>query len=157
MLDTFKKVVLSAVILAVVFGLLGVAYVRFGSSPPPKKTETAAAPTQQYRPLPAPSKPNPNHPVGVALQSLISPVKAGMNSSIDVHTTALATCTISVTYNNTPSKDSGLVTKQADEYGQASWTWTVPASAPAGTWPVKVDCKYATHSGELIGKLVVTK
>lgn len=80
-------------------------------------------------------------PIGVATQMVSSPVKSGDNASITVKTNPAADCSISVTYNDIPAHDSGLIAKPADEFGLASWSWTVAPSAPKGTWPVWVTCK----------------
>lgn len=87
----------------------------------------------------------------------MSPVKAGSNTTISVKTTPKATCSISVVYAGAASTDSGLAPKKADAYGEASWTWTVGASVPAGSWPVKVTCTYKAKSGVVQQSLQVTR
>ena len=104
-----------------------------------------------------PVKPADNAPEGAAVESLTSPVKAGENVSISVRALPDSTCTIEVTYNNVPAKDSGLIAKKTNEYGFTDWTWTVPVNTPAGTWPVKVTCSYNGKTGVVIGNLQVTK
>jgi hypothetical protein len=103
-----------------------------------------------------PAQPSPNAPVGVAVDYLMSPVKAGSNTTITIKTTPKATCSISVTYNGVASTDSGLMPKKADAYGNISWTWTVGAGVPAGNWPVKVNCDYRAKSGRVQQDLQVT-
>lgn len=157
MLRTVRKIALSAVILAVIFLAAGALYVLFVGNKPVTGTKASTSTASQYNPLPKPRAPNPKNPVGVAEASLLSPVSAGSNSSLTIHTTPQATCTISLSYDTLKSTDSGLVTKVADQYGQIIWTWTVPKNAPAGTWPIKILCKYLTHSGYLESYLQVTK
>lgn len=89
-------------------------------------------------------------PVGVAVQTLTSPVHKGGNSSISVKTRPKAACSIRVSYGTTQSdesKDGGLIPKTADDYGVADWTWTVETSRPVGSWPVEVTCAYKTKWG----------
>lgn len=98
-----------------------------------------------------------NAPVGASVQSLTSPVIPGSNASITVKTTAGATCAITVVYDKTASKDSGLVSKTANDFGVVSWTWTVESSVPLGKWPVKVTCALGAKSAVVQGDLVVSK
>ena len=97
-------------------------------------------------------------PVGVAVQTLTSPVRKGGNSSISIKTRPKAACSIRVSYGTTQddeSKDGGLIPKTADEYGVADWTWTVETSRPVGSWPVEVTCAYKTKWGFGKGMLQV--
>ena len=147
-LKTVRNVALSALILLVLFLAAGVAYVRFvGNDSQTAQSQTT--PPQPKLSLPEPHKPDPKAAVGVALQSLYTPIKAGQNTSITVRTTPTAKCTIKVTYNGKPSTDSGLADKNADGYGMATWSWTVEKSVPKGKWPVAVTCVYNKHSGFL--------
>ena len=146
---------LSALILLVLFVGAGVAYVRFaGDSQSADVSKTPPPPPKLS--LPTPHKPNPKAPVGVSLQSLYTPVKAGQNTSITIKTTPTAKCTIKVTYGGQPSRDSGLAAKNADGYGIATWSWTVENTAPKGKWPVSVTCVFNKHSGFLQKDLQVT-
>jgi hypothetical protein len=149
-------VALSALILLILFAVAGVVYVRFGGTSSKQASSTNAAPPPQQLSLPAAHKPDPKAPVGVALQSLYTPVKAGQNTSITIKTTPTAKCTIKVTYDGHASADSGLAAKNADEYGMATWSWTVEKTVPAGKWPVAVTCVYNKHSGFLQKDLQVT-
>lgn len=119
--------------------------------PQPKTTESVVI----GPPVKKPHVPNPSAPIGAAVESLISPVKPGSNSSITVHTAPGAKCTISVKYNQVASTDTGLKPKVADDYGQVSWTWTVGPTVPPGKWPVLVSCQYLTHSAVVQGDLEV--
>ncbi len=93
--------------------------------------------------------------VGVAIQMLTGEVKVGENASMTVRTNPEAQCAITVKYNNVLAKDSGLVPKVADEFGVASWAWTVAQGTPPGKWPVEVTCKNKKHSAVVIGDLLV--
>lgn len=91
-------------------------------------------------------------PVGVAVQTVTSPVPRGSNASIAIRTRPKAACSIQVTYSldgdkDKVSHDGGLIPKNADEYGTVSWTWTVESSRPVGSWPVEVTCAYKSKWG----------
>lgn len=107
-----------------------------------------------------PSKPAPDAPVGVSSQMLTSPVEPGENASLTVKTNAGANCEITVTYGELDeedkrSTDSGLTKKTANPYGVVSWSWTVEADRPLGTWPVEVTCANEEKSGYLRVDLIV--
>lgn len=95
--------------------------------------------------------------IGAVVQSITSPVVPGSNASIMVRTNPEATCTVSVIYDKTASKDSGLVQKKADEYGLVEWTWTVEGSAPLGTWPIEVSCANKKNSAVVQNDLHIVK
>jgi hypothetical protein len=126
-----------------------------GQTPPPEPPAVEGVQEIKRNPLPQPKKPDPNAPVGVAVQSLTSPVTPGTNVALTIRTTAEADCTIVVKYDEKESKDSGLVPKKADEYGMVSWTWTVDESVPLGTWPADVTCAYGKKSGMVRADLEV--
>lgn len=152
-----RKIFISVIVLLILLLATGAIYTYQtgkNSQPLPAVPSTKASEAPHvYKP----PKPADNAREGVALVSILSPVKAGDNTTISISTNAGSTCTILVTYNNVVSKDSGLTTKTADDYGSASWTWTVNNSIPIGTWPVKVTCTYNKQSGVLIADLKVTK
>lgn len=89
------------------------------------------------------------------MQSSTAEGRAGENASITIRTNPEAECAITVKYNNVAAVDSGLVTKLADEFGVASWSWTLAASAPAGKWPIEVNCKNKKYSGMVRTDIVV--
>jgi len=135
----------------------GVVYVYLsGRSPAPKKA-TPNLESIDSTPLKAPTQQPVDSVVGASIQFLTTPVKAGENATVNVHTNTKADCTISVIYAKTPAVDSGLIKKQADAYGSVSWTWTVATDAPAGSWPVKVTCANTKKSAVVEGNMVVTK
>jgi hypothetical protein len=95
--------------------------------------------------------------IGASVQTITSPFSPGSNSSIMIKTNPEAACTITVTYDKTESKDSGLVQKKADEYGLVEWTWTVPQNAPLGEWPVEVTCANKKYTAVVENDLRVVK
>ncbi len=144
--------------MVMVFLIVGVAYVYYvdNQTPLPKATQTAKNPVEQE--VIKPVQPSANAPEGVAVETLLSPVKAGENTSISVRSNAGSSCTIVVSYDGgRVSKDSGLLPKPADVYGFTTWTWTVEPNVPAGTYPIKVTCVYNGRTGLVIGNLEVTK
>lgn len=153
-----RRILLSAFILLVLFMGAGVAYVYYtGGHPKPAQNATPPKPVTDVNPLPKPVLPGPNAAEGVAVEFITSPVAPGANATINVHTNATSTCTIAVTYNNKPSKDSGLIAKKADAYGNISWTWTIDPAAPVGKWPATVTCVYNKKSGVAIGYVQVNR
>lgn len=99
-------------------------------------TPVVATPEPVIKPTPQAA----NAKASASVQSITTPVMPGSNTSMTVRTNPAAICTITVVYNNVASTDSGLTKKVADEYGMATWTWTVENSVPLGTWPAKVTC-----------------
>jgi hypothetical protein len=155
---TARKIILAVAILVCIFVVTGAVYVYLADQPTTKHSPAmAAASDQGSSVLASPVTPGPDAPEGVAIQSVTSPVVAGSNSSMDVETNAGSICTILVTYNGIQSTDSGLVSKTADEYGSASWAWTVGSSVPIGNWPIRVTCTYHGRSGVALGSIQVTK
>ena len=154
---TVRNTLISVVMMVVLFVVVATIYVlvadRNAKTPAPPKSNQAS---QKASPL-NPVAPAANAPEGVALQSLITPVMAGQNTTLQALTNPGSTCTITAVYNNVASHDSGLAPKTADAYGLVSWTWTVDSTAPVGTWPATVTCVYHGRSGVLIGNLQVTK
>ncbi len=116
---------------------------------------SAKAAGTQYAPLKPPPAPSPKASVGVAIEALDTPVARGSASSLIVNTKADAYCNVMLKFNNTIDKDPALGTKQADAYGVVSWTFTIPPSAPLGTWPISVTCHDMSHAGVVAGELVV--
>jgi hypothetical protein len=141
------RTLMSVVVLLVLMVGAGVGYVWYMGQHPPhvQADETSVA------------KPSPNAKESAAVQSLTSPVAPGDNASVAVRTLPDSACTITVVYDKTASKDSGLGQKTADEYGLVSWTWTVEAAVPLGKWPVTVTCAYNNKTAVVQGDLVVAK
>ncbi len=139
--------------LLLIFVLVGLVYTWWIG----KQTQVEVPDVPVSRPISkAPSVIQDDSQVGVALQSLTTPVKPGENVAMMVKTNPKAACSILVTYNNDqPSADKGLVPKTADEYGTVSWSWKVEENRLPGTWPATVTCANATNSGVYVGKFVV--
>ncbi len=146
----------SAIVLVLLIGV-GVAYIWYMGQQ--EVDPNAIASKVDYKPVETkkPVKEADNVNVGASIQSLTSPVSPGSNVSVVVNTNQESQCTISVIYDKTESKDSGLLPKKSDEYGMVSWTWTVENSVPLGKWPVKVTCSKGTKSGVVVGDLVIAK
>jgi hypothetical protein len=158
MLRTFRNIAISVFVLLLIFAGAGVAYLLFiGGKSSDVQAQQTSPPPPEVSGLPTPKKPSPNAPESAGIEALSTPVKPGENSSVTIHTLPTSTCTIAVTYNNVASKDSGLIPKAANDYGNVTWSWTVDASAPEGTWPVKVTCTYNKKSAVVVGNLQVSK
>jgi hypothetical protein len=117
--------------------------------------QVEAATVQDSRPFFEPTAPDPRENVGVAIQALTSPLTPGSNASVSIRTFPDATCTITVTYNNVKSTDSGLAGKTADEYGTIVWSWSVESNVPIGKWPVDITCIHHEKTGYVRGDLVI--
>jgi len=156
---TTIKISVFAVVLLVLIVAGGIGYIWYTGQNNSDEIASSDTTVKASKPTTviAPVKTAENAKVGASIQELTSPVLPGDNSSITVKTNPDAKCTISVIYDKTPSTDSGLLPKVADEYGIASWTWTVEKSAPLGKWPVKVTCAKGKMSGVVIGDLKLVK
>lgn len=156
MLKTLRNTAVAVIALLALIVGGGVLYVKLaGEASDGQLSQQATPPQPEVQPLPEPQKPKPNAPVGASVQSLTSPVKPGQNTSLSVRTNAGSKCSIEVKYGELSGEDSGLVTKVADDYGIVNWSWTVDKSAPVGTWPVKVTCKFNKKSAYVEGYLKV--
>lgn len=139
---------LALILIGTALGLIYVWYMgKTRPAQPAAVAKTVAAKTSTTAPVI-----DEEAPVGVAVQTLTSPVPRGGNSSISIKTRPKAACSIRVTYSLTAdkdkeSKDGGLIPKIADEYGVIGWTWTVETSRPVGSWPVEVTCAYKSKWG----------
>lgn len=103
-------------------------------------------------------KRDPNAPFGASVQMLSTPVVPGSNAEINVKSVEGVNCKIAVEINKVPLKDSGLVEKPTDEYGVVTWSWTVPADAQLGKWPVEVTCiSPAKKSAMVQGTMEIVK
>ena len=142
-------------VLLLVFLAAGVAYTWYMGKNNVAVEEEPLVSVDTNLPLIVPSIPAADATIGVSVQMLTSPIAPGSNATIAIKTNAKASCKITVFYNNIASTDSGLYEKIADEYGVASWTWTVEPSAPVGKWPVTVTCANEAKSAVVIGDLVI--
>lgn len=153
-----KRILASALIMLVLFVAAGVAYTWFTGQQGPAKTAQEAPSAQATTPEPIkPTAPSAQTQESAAIEYLSTPIAPGSPASMTVATVATSTCNISVTYNKVASVDPGLKPKTADDFGNVSWDWTVPASAPTGTWPVKVTCVRGAKSAVVIGDLQVAR
>jgi hypothetical protein len=150
-----RNIAITVVVLGGVLGVAAYGYTWYNSTygEGPKTIATIKRPAKPK----APTKPSPTGKVGVSVQTISSPIAPGENASITVRTNADANCTIKVEYNKVAAKDSGLMPQKANEFGMATWSWTVPMTAPVGKWPVTVACANLKNSGVVIGDLEVSK
>lgn len=149
-----RNIVLSVVVLVALLVGGGLAYTYF-LGPEGGEEMAVTEPAPVASPVVKPTKPAANAKASASISVLTSPVAPGDNASVTIKTVATAKCTPVVTYNEVPAKDSGLAPKAADEFGTATWTWTVDKAAPLGTWPVKITCVYNGRSAVVQGDLVV--
>ncbi|MFZ1258561.1 MAG: hypothetical protein WAQ25_03770 [Candidatus Saccharimonas sp.] len=96
-----------------------------------------------------------NQKVGVYITSLTTPIASGNTASVTIRTLPQAACSIDVVYNGLKSVDTGLVPKDADEYGVVRWNWHVEKGQPKGKWPVNITCAKNGSSGYMRGDLVI--
>ena len=119
----------------------------------------AVAEPVEYKPAPVikPSAPAANAKIGASIQSLTSPVQPGNNTSLTVKSMPGASCAIRVMYDKMPSTDSGLKPQIVDDFGTATWTWTVEPTAPLGTWPMEVTCTHLKQSAVVQASLILAE
>ncbi len=148
---TKKRIVVTLVTLLVVgLTIVGAAagYAWYSGRDAPIVADETPIPTPVL-PKTTPQKVDDTVKVGISSQSFTDKVVIGKNALLIIKTNPLAACSIRVEYDKEASTDSGLVPKKADEYGVASWAWTVEESRPVGKWPVTVTCANAKNSGVL--------
>lgn len=141
--------------LIVIFVGAGIGYTWYMGQNTTPEVATVVENTPAGPVIAKPTKPAENTPESASVQSLVSPVLPGSNSTITVRTKPDSICKISVIYDKTASIDSGLYNKTADEYGMVSWSWTIEESAPLGKWPVSVICAYHEKTAVVVGDLKV--
>lgn len=156
-LKIVRNVLISVVVLVVLIGGAGVAYIWYvGQNSDTQAVESAVDPVNPA-PKITPKKPDPKAKVGASVQMLTSPIKPGSEASITIRTLPTAKCKIKVEYNKIAAKDPGLKDQTADEFGIATWDWTVGPNTPVGKWPVKVTCSHNKQSGMVQGDLEVKR
>lgn len=131
------------ILLAIIAGLL---YTWWMGKNRPVAVSTVQVAPQKQAPKATPVL-DEDAPVGVAVEAMSPPMKAGSNASISIKTKPKAACSIVVTYKDQKSTDAGLIPKNADEFGVVMWTWSVEVGRPVGEWPVEVTCAYNNRSG----------
>lgn len=158
-LKTTLKVTASAVTLLVLAVGGGVGYTWYMSEYGEENPQSVQAVTQPTGGIQKSERPkiSDTASIGAVVQNITSPVTPGSNASVMVRTNPEANCTITVTYDKTASKDSGLVQKKADEYGLVEWTWTVEPNVPLGKWPVEVTCANKKNSAVVENDLQVVR
>ena len=152
-----RNLLLAFIILAIVAFGIGAAYVwyigrnddnRFDSM---QLGEEVKAPTIQA------AKVDENARVGVALQTISSPITPGSQASISARTNREAVCTLSVKYNDVEVKNVAFIEKTANEFGGVDWDWQVDSNAPIGKWPVTISCKKNKQWGVYTADLEIVK
>jgi hypothetical protein len=153
-----RNITIGFAVLLIVSVMVGLAYIWYVDQNSNVNNSNVTTHSKTTMPIAAtPTSPAANAKEGVSIQSITSPLMPGSNASVTVKTNQYSKCTITVVYNKVPSTDSGLTTKTADEYGMATWSWTVEGTAPIGKWPVTVTCMWNGRSAVVIGDLVITK
>lgn len=157
-LTTLKRTLISiGVLLAVAVGA-GSGYVWYSGQQQPVVSVATATPTPAAAHTgPTVARQAPDAVMQATVQTIDSPVMPGQNVTLTVRTNTYAKCTISVTYDKVPAKDSGLMAKTAGDDGMVSWTWTVDMAAALGTWPVKVVCANEKYTAMVQADLTIAK
>lgn len=151
-----KNGLLSIMILLVLALSSGSAYVYYIDQHNKPVVSTAIADsTLQFHSIIA-IKQDPNAPVGVAVETISSPIARGGEALASMKSYPDASCSIKVMYNNVASTESGLLTKVADDFGVVSWSWTIAQTDPIGSWPVDVTCSHHSKSGYAQGMILIT-
>ena len=154
---TVKKTIIVILIMIGWSIVAGIVYVYITGRDADKKPSVQAPVEKEKPPIPDPVKPAVGAPIGASVQSLLSPVKAGEETTIIIKTGSDATCVIVASYNKTPSKDPELAPKKASDRGSVEWTWTVDTATAPGKYPIKVTCDRDKKVGYVEGYLEVTK
>lgn len=164
-LKRLRNIVISAFVLLTILISAGAIYVWYMGQDVPDDSQDAAVVESTYKEIKHVVNNDPNQNVGVALGSLSQTVAPGSEASANVRTTPGADCKISVDYNkdNTttmkmkvaPMSDPGLITKKADDWGTASWSWDVPTDATLGKWYAKVICSRGDNWANAVMDLIV--
>ena len=147
---------IAVAIMLLLFVIVGVIYTWYMGLYGDKKI-SAPLEKAQSRKEHTPPPTDPNAPVGVYIQSIMSEITPGSNDAISIRTQPQADCVIKVTYGGIESKDSGLSPKRADEYGFVKWSWTVDPTTPLGKGAVDVTCARNKQSGYMHGDFVIVE
>lgn len=150
-----SRVLIGIVALIILFIGAGLAYTYFDEPDTVENDSDVETAQQFYEPSLNDNEPGPDANVGVSVQMLTSPVAPGSNATFKVRTLRGAECDITVEYDGIESQDTGLMTKTADRFGMASWTWTVEETVPHGEWPIEVLCSRNEQSGMMRADLEV--
>ena len=153
-----RRAIRNAFIIAVTTALILVAAGFIYSWQVGKQTVVKPVETKQViKKVIEPVKQADNSPIGASVSIFTSPIKQGANASITVRTKPKAACSIRIEYDKQPSTDSGLMPKNADDFGVVNWTWTVEDSRPVGKWPVEILCALGDKSAYVKADLEIEK
>jgi hypothetical protein len=137
-----SRVLTSALVLLFVIVILGVVYVYFSGSSGP-------LPSQEDKPIEEiststikPQKPSEAVPESASVTLISTPVKPGAAMDMAVQTLPQSKCQASVSSKSTRQAVAGPKPAIADDFGAASWNWTISKSSPAGEYSVEITCSY---------------
>lgn len=149
-----RRLMTMSLTLLLLTGSGGVAYTWYMGQ---QKSAAASQPAPVYkaRTVIKPPKIASDAPLGVSVQTFTPEAKPGENASVSIRTNPEATCSVTVKYGETLAVDSGLAPKAADEYGLASWSWTIAPTAQNGKAPVTVTCSNKKHSAVVVTDVLV--
>lgn len=153
--QTIRRTITAMLVVAVLAILGASAYTWYVGQQAPIAQSTEDTPFVPKRANITPPKIASNAPIGVAVQTYTPEVKPGENASVTVRTNPEAQCAIVVKYDEVQAQDSGLAPKVSDEFGLASWSWTVKVGTPAGEWPAEITCKNKKNSAFVKADIVV--
>lgn len=140
---SMRQAVFAGVALFIVLTVAGMSYSLFSNNTGPvsPKSTTSTVGADSFRPI-VPKNPPANARESAAVESATTLVSHGSAASISVRTLPGSKCTIKILYNNTPAIEPGLGAQVADNFGSATWNWTVGPDAPLGMWPANITCSY---------------
>lgn len=153
--QSIKRAFNTFLVLGILAAGAGMAYTWYMGKQKPEAAAMQSAPVSHGPAVFKPPKIPSDAKIGTAIQMNTTEVKAGENASMSVRTNPEADCMIVVKYGTVVAKDSGLILKQADEYGMVDWAWSVPVGTPPGKSSVEVTCKNKKYSSVVIGDMVV--
>jgi zona occludens toxin (predicted ATPase) len=165
-LRRLRNILIGSLVLLIILVAAGIIYTWYmGQNTTAYSQDVSASEQDKYTEIKHVVNNDPNQMVGVALGSLSQTVAPGSQASVNVRTTPGADCKISVDYNKdtiktmnmkvAPMSDPGLINKKADDWGTASWNWTVPADATLGKWYAKVICSRGEKWANAVADLIV--
>lgn len=151
---SFRRLVTTSFVLLLVAGIAGIGYTWYMGQ---QETLASSEPAPVYKPraVVKPPKIASDAPLGVSVQTFTPEGKPGENASVTIRTNPEAACAVTVKYGEVAAVDSGLVAKPADEYGVASWSWTIAPGAPVGKAPITVTCKNKKHSAVVVAEMMI--
>jgi hypothetical protein len=112
---------------------------RAAGTPAPAASPPAATPPPAT-PTATPASPTPPPPAPPTFVRAPQRAARGTSTTVTVHTTPGATCTLVPANPLVAAQAGGLAPLTADAQGTASWTWQVGALTPRGAVPVRITC-----------------